>query len=254
MSCGSEEEAVMKKKRVSEGSRPASPNIDEALDRFLAEQRKRLKPATVGKYEDVIDFFKHSMNGYAYGGLDEAESALFDRLYNERGKEHREFCQIFGPEKIPENVDEFLGYFMVRKVMCGKELLKAAGSVMRKLAKWLAAEGYIDADEAEDVRETGSEASRELPAADELADILWRYAEDHAPGKCKDTLDGYFDVKDVEPGKLRLSSITCGVEDIVVPVPEEVTDRCKVGWQISLALGKTARGWRILEVGNVYAM
>ncbi len=244
----------MKKKRASESSRPAGPSIDEALDRFLAEQRERLKPATAGKYEEVIDLFKLSMNGYAYGSLDEPESALFDKLYKERGEKHREFCQVFGPEKIPENVDEFLGYFMVRKVMCGKELLKAAGTVTRKLAEWLATERYIDAEEAEEIRETGGEASRELPAADELADILRRYAEDHAPGKCKDTLDGYFDVKDVEPGKLRLSSITCGVEDVVVPVPEEVTSRCKVGWQINLALGKTARGWRILEVGNVYAM
>ena len=41
---------------------------------------------------------------------------------------------IFGPEKIPGNVAEFLDYFMVRKVMCGKDLMRAAGTVMKKLA------------------------------------------------------------------------------------------------------------------------
>lgn len=77
------------------------------------------------------------MNGYAYQYLDKGEAALFDNLYDAEGEAHREFCQIFGPEKIPQNVGEFLGYFMPRKVMCSKELLKAAGTVMKKPGKWV---------------------------------------------------------------------------------------------------------------------
>jgi hypothetical protein len=125
-------------KKIVRLPKVASPNIAEVLDEFLAEQRNRLKPATLGKYEDVIDLFKSSMNGYACGCLDKGESALFERLYHAEGDAHREFCEIFGPDKILENVREFLDYFMIRKVMCGKELLRAAGTVMKKLARWLA--------------------------------------------------------------------------------------------------------------------
>ena len=40
---------------------------------------------------------------------------------------------MFGPEKIAENLGEFLDYFMVRKVIAGQELLKASGTVTGKL-------------------------------------------------------------------------------------------------------------------------
>ena len=87
----------------------AQPTIGAVLQEFLAEQQGRLKPRTFRHYEDVIELFEHSMNGYAYNSLDEEEGALFDKLYDEGGIE---FCDIFGPEKILENVDEFLGYFI----------------------------------------------------------------------------------------------------------------------------------------------
>ncbi len=40
------------------------------------------------------------LNSYAYEGLLEAESALFAKYFNAEGKDHREFCELFGPEKI----------------------------------------------------------------------------------------------------------------------------------------------------------
>ena len=42
---------------------------------------------------------------------------------------------------------EFLGYFMPRKVLCGKETIRAAGTVTKKLAKWLSEKGYVKDDE-----------------------------------------------------------------------------------------------------------
>lgn len=114
----------------------AQKTIEAVLGEFLAEQRKRLKPPTIRKHEHIVSLFQSCMNNYAYQGLDKQEEALFDQLYNAKGDEHREFCQIFGPEKIPGNVGEFLNYFMVRKVMCGKELMRAAGTVTRKLGKY----------------------------------------------------------------------------------------------------------------------
>jgi len=45
-----------------------------------------------------------------------------------------EFCDIFGPEHILSSIDEFLGYFMVRKVIAGKALLRTAGTTTKRLA------------------------------------------------------------------------------------------------------------------------
>ena len=97
---------------------PAEKTIEVVLDEFLEEQQKRLKPSTGRKYEDIIDLFRSFLDGYAYQSLNKQENALFDRLYYAEGDEHREFCQVFGPEKIPGSVGEFLNYFMIRKVMC----------------------------------------------------------------------------------------------------------------------------------------
>lgn len=36
-----------------------------------------------------------------------------------------------------------------------------------------------------------------------------------------------------------------------IPVPEAITRACKVGWDIGGVVGKTARGWRLVEVWNI---
>jgi hypothetical protein len=228
----------------------AEKTIEAVLSEFLEEQRKRLKPSTMRKYEDVVSLFRSCLNNYAYQGLDEQEDVLFDRLYNAKGGGHREFCQIFGPEKIADNVGEFLDYFMVRKVMCGKELMRAAGTVIKKLGKWLEEKGYVESENAVQVVSRGATAAKELPATEELARMLDDYA-DYTAVDCDDVIEGHFTIKMVEPGKLHLSALS-GDDEIIVPVSRNISDACRMGWSISGAVGKKGKGWRILEVWNVY--
>ncbi len=228
----------------------AEKTIEAVLKEFLEEQRKRLKPATMRKYEDVIHLFRSSMDGYAYQSLDEQESALFDRLYNANGDEHREFCQVFGPEKIPENVGEFLDYFMVRKVACGKGLMQAAGTVIKKLGKWLKEKGYVDSEDAGQMTDRGATAAKELPATEDLAYMLAEYA-DYTAVSCAEVLEDHFTVVATEPGKLHLSQFLQN-DRITISVPGEISDACRTGWSISGALGKSGSGWHILDVWNVY--
>ena len=129
--------------KVVQLAQPANPAINQVFDEFLADQRGRLKPRTLSKYEDVLDLMRHHLNGHAYESLSKAESVLFDRHYNAEGDEHQEFCSLFGPDKIVENLGSFLGYFMIRKVMAGQDLKRAAGTVTKTLSKWLAVKGYI---------------------------------------------------------------------------------------------------------------
>ena len=114
--------------------------IKQVLEEFLEEQQARLKPKTYSGYEDAIFLFEQCLNGYAYQYLNEEDSKLFDKLYNEKNKE---FCEIFGPDKIgPAEIGEFLDYFMIRKVIGSKELMKTVGRVMKKFVKWMDEKGY----------------------------------------------------------------------------------------------------------------
>jgi hypothetical protein len=228
----------------------AEKTIEAVLAEFLEEQRNRLKTPTMRKYEDIISLFQSCLNNYAYQGLDKQENELFDRLYNAQGDEHREFCQIFGPEKIPGNVGEFLGYFMVRKVMCGKEMMRMAGTVIKKLGKWLEEKDYVKSESAVDVVSRGAVAAKELPATEELAQMLDDHADDTTED-CDDVIEDHFTVQMIEPGKLHLSSFLKD-DTIIVPVSRDISDACRVGWSISGAVGKKGRGWRIIEVWNVY--
>ena len=237
-------------KRIRKLPQPVEKTIEAVLDEFLKEQQERLKSSTMRKYESIISLFQSCLNNYAYQSLDEQEAALFDRLYNAKGDEHREFCQMFGPEKIPDSVGEFLNYFMIRKVMCGKELMQAAGTVTKKLGKWLVEKGYIDSESAEELVRSGATAAKELPAAEELARMLSDYA-DRTAVDCDEVIEDHFTIEVVEPGKLCLSALI-GDEEITVPVSRDISNACRVGWSFSGAVGKTGKGWRILEAWNVY--
>ena len=228
----------------------AQPNIEGAFRDFLHDQKDRLKPRTLRRYEEVIELFRHCLNGYGVQDLDvAADVALYQRLYNHR---ELEFCAIFGPDKILKNLPTFLNYFIIRKVMASEELLRAAGTVSKKLALWLAEHGYVDDNEVNAAATLASEAARELPAAERLARLLYDYAQSHAPRYWTDELDDYFAVEQIEPGKLVLLPMGTDAGMIEVKVPLDISDHCKVGWHINLLLGKTRHGWRILETGNVY--
>jgi hypothetical protein len=52
----------------------------------------------------------------------------------------------------------------------GKDLMQAAGTVTKKLAKWLAEKGYVE--DTEDAQEQAGEAAKDLPNAQTVLDIL----------------------------------------------------------------------------------
>jgi hypothetical protein len=149
---------------------PTTVTIDDALDAFLAEQRERLSPKTLRNYEDVVSLLRSSLNGYAYQSLDGLEEKRWRKAFD-AGDEDA-FTKLFGPEKIVEHLGEFLGYFMIRKVFASQELLRAAGTVTKKLASWLHAQGCISEDEWADAVERGGDAARELPRAEQLGELL----------------------------------------------------------------------------------
>ncbi|MHB2029743.1 MAG: hypothetical protein ACYCPT_13145, partial [Acidimicrobiales bacterium] len=68
--------------------------IDQALDAFMKDQRRRLSQRTMRNYEDVVSLLRDSLNGYAYEALDQADAHRFDQAYQAGDEEA--FCHLFG--------------------------------------------------------------------------------------------------------------------------------------------------------------
>jgi hypothetical protein len=229
-----------------------SPTIADVLDRFLDEQRARLAPRTFAQYREVIELLQHSMNNYAYQHLDEADGQRFEELAHGSGTASLAFCEIFGPEHILRNVNEFLTYFMVRKVMAGPSLGRAAGTVTKKLAQWLAENGYAGTQAAQVVAERSSAAASDLPRAARLEDALERLVDRRQPTNCSEEIEDQFLITRVEPASVWLEGLLDGRELGPIRLPPEVARRCTVGWTISGVIGRVRRRWELTEVWHVY--
>jgi hypothetical protein len=232
---------------------PAARNqatIDEVLKRFLSEQRQRLSARTFRNYEEVVDLLRHSLESYAYQSLSVGERKRWEAEFesNEEGA----FCRLFGPERIPENLGEFLNYFMVTKVIAGQELLKAAGTVTGKLMTWLAEYGYIQEEAANDASDHARVASRDLPMVERLGMLLYD-ATDRAPRidlselSDGDWIEDYLSITDVEPGKIWFERGVGPIE-----VPREASDLARPGWSIPVTAARAGSRWHLLEVGFVH--
>lgn len=136
--------------------------ISQVFEEFLSDQKARLGSKTFSKYETIIGLFESYLESY-WPGHDQDE-------YNRVTETGGTFCDSFGPKEITGGYSEFLGYFMPHKVMGGKETMQAAGTVTKKLAKWLADKGY--AEDTSDAQERAKEAAKDLPAAQDVLDLL----------------------------------------------------------------------------------
>jgi hypothetical protein len=231
------------------GEAAGAPSIDEVLSEFLAAQEQRLAARTFANYLSVVDLLRHCLNGYGHQYLDDDERRRYETAVAAGDEEA--FVRLFGPEKIVEGLGEFLDYFMVRKVMAGEELLRAAGTVTKKLAKWMAANGYVDAAAAGEAIERGTSAARDLPKAERLSRLLFdqaqRAANDDLDVADDDILEDYFTIERVEPGALWLTG------DVgPVTVSKEASSLARPGWSVYLVVARSSRGWTLLESGNVY--
>ncbi len=227
---------------------PVSMSIDEVLSEFLTEQEKRLAPRTFRNYAYVIELLRHCLNGFGHQSLDAAEHERWQEAYD--GDEEA-FVHNFGPDKIAENLGEFLNYFMIRKVMAGEELLRAAGTVTKKLAKWLGERGHLDGNAVEVAVERGADAARELPKAERLSRLLYEQAGkstiDAQALEEEHYVEDYLMIERVDPGALWFEG-----EIGPVKVAKAASDLAQPGWSVNIVLGRADDTWHLLEVGNVY--
>ncbi|MCA1707303.1 MAG: hypothetical protein LC808_30170 [Actinobacteria bacterium] len=227
--------------------------INQIFDEFLLLQSERLSDSSVKRYDEVLSYFRSCMDGYGHQWLSDEEAELFDREYG-LDEEVGSFCNLFGPEKILENLDDFVGWFLVRKAMPSKSTLQATPAVLRKLVRWLVEEGHVPWDPADGSAELLEEAGS-LAKAEEFSSRLYDLMEAgpmDSPTENQDWENEMAVISRVEREMIWLQNEETGYE-LSLRVPRDVAKLAEPGWRISaLNLGRTPKGWCLLEMGNVY--
>lgn len=224
--------------------------IKEVLDEFLAEQQARLSSKTYSGYEEAIYYFEEYLNGWAHNSLNEEDKIHLNEFYEREGKK---YCEVFDPGYIRAlEIKDFLGHFMIRNVLASKTSLETVGKVMHKLVKWMHEKAYMSYDDYEALNLLVKRLKVDMPVAEEVSDLLCLYALSHPVKDYSETLDDFFIIIGIKPGKLWFESCSDGRNIGPVTVSEKISSMCKAGWTICLLLGKTGNNWRILESGNMY--
>ncbi len=226
-----------------------SETIDSVLDMFLHEQRLRLSERTYRNYEAVIRLLRDSLNTYGYSSVSDADATRWKDAVE---ADDEAFCRLFGPAKIPPHLGEFLGYFMVCKVIAGQELLKAAGTVTGKLTRWLEQEAYIEPAAAQIASLQARESARTLPAAERFGSLLQGVAANAADVDVDDVADEdwieeQLMISGTEPGQIWFEGDVGPFE-----VPERASDLAQPGWTVFIVAARVKKRWHLLEVGAVY--
>ena len=223
-------------------NRKPDKTIDQLFKEFLADQKARLSPRTLTKYQDAIDLYRRYLESYWPDHSGEE--------YNAITKANGTYCGTFGAKEMASGFYEFLDYFMPHKVIAGNETMKTAGTVVKKLSKWLVEKGLIEDDES--LGEVLGETARDLPATQKLLDRLEDWLADNAPIDSGKRIEGHFTIQRIEPRQIWLEPLLSDSrQNISVPVPATIAKACKVGWDIGGAVAETAKGWRLVEVWNL---
>jgi len=226
-------------------------SLKQTFEKFLKEQNERVAKRTFTKYKDVIYLFESYLDSYAYQHLDEEDYESFeDEMFS--GK--TQYCEMFSVDKISGiELDEFMTYFMIRKVMGSKELMKNTGTVLRRLIKWLKKYSYIDNKKFDILYSTVNENKDDLPKVEELADLLYDNGSKNIVYQYKQYEEDIFLITKIEKGKLWLESYMEENKKVgPVKVSKKISSMAQKGWSVYLTLGKKGNSWYIVESGNVY--
>ena len=227
---------------------PEGPTIGQVLDEFLADEKERLSARTYHRYESVIQLLRLCLEDYLTPSDPALRKAVDDA---QRAGAEDAVCRLCPPREIASGLGEFFGWFMVRKVIAGQELMRAAGTVTHRLGKWLYERGYIDADDAEYFEAKTTGLGRALPKATDLRNRLAAWVERQPAVDSEETYDGHFQILAISDLGWKVESVQDSLEGVVT-VPAELRHPQQVGWEVSGVIAETPQGLRWVEVWNVY--
>ncbi len=194
------------------------------------------------------------MDGYGYESLTRDEEETWRRRWEE-DEEANSFCRTFGPKRIPGQVEPFLGWFLIRKVLGGPEIAESAGPIVLELLEWLESKRYASGRAVEEAKQHARVAAESLPRAERLSSILYEVSRSEPLGPVVEDHDIDYDVvtiSRVEPGRLWFTDPD-GEEIGPLAVPGAASDLALPGWEVSAThFVRTATAWHLVDLGNVY--
>jgi len=225
--------------------------LKDIFGKFLEEQKERLAKRTFNKYSDVMDLFEKYLDGYAYQYLNEEEIESYKQ---QKFNEDTDFCEIYSIDKIKGYLlDDFMTYFMIKKVWGSKELMKNTGTVLRKFVKWLKENSYIEEEKFNDLYDLVNEKKDDLPKVEELSELLYDEGIRNSIYNYDEFEEEYFVITSIKKGELWLESFSAENKKVgPVKVSNEISSLAQVGWNVYLVLGQSGGSWFIIESGNVY--
>jgi hypothetical protein len=113
--------------------------INEALERFVEAGSE---PGAGPRREGVVELFRLYLDNYACETLDQADRSRWERAV-EADEDAGSFCNPFGPERLLEGLDAFLGWFVIRTVLGPRGTGETAARVCVDLVRWPVDEGYV---------------------------------------------------------------------------------------------------------------
>jgi hypothetical protein len=226
-------------------------SITKTFEKFLKEQEDSLSKKTYQKYKNVIEIFENYLNGYAYQNLEDENYQKFEKMFNQKGKQ---YCESFTVQKLSTvEFNEFLSYYMIRKVMGTKSLMKDTGTVLRKFTTWLHKNEYLEDKQYEMLYSTINELKDDLPKLTVLSDLLYENGRRNSIYTYDEYKESNYVINRIEEGKIWLEDYM-EPEEVVGPVyvTEEISKKAQENWSVYLVLGRVENNWYIIESGMVY--
>jgi len=221
--------------------------ITQVLARFITAKRTSLSPETVRRYEKFIGLWQDYLDRYGLLLLTPSEKIF----WNKRCGSDTQITKIFGPGLLVRSAVPFLGEFVVRELGTQLPVLEYAGTVVRRLTKWLFEEGLVSPSETNILWWAGTRAREELvPAALALACVNIQYG-------IRYDLRGTFrasvyrlrsELCEVLPGCLRFAVKGRALD---VELSKCVTELCRPGWVFTLKLYAKGLSWGLAGAENV---
>ncbi|HEY3999297.1 MAG TPA: hypothetical protein VGO93_10555 [Candidatus Xenobia bacterium] len=155
-----------------------------------------------------------------------------------------------GPGDILQDADEFLDWYLVRRIPRGLTMLPEAACMVADLCTWMAERGLVPDFDARVQASYAVKAAGQIPIAQKLEVLLSEFTGTPSIGTVDQVLDSRFEVKEVKRTRLVLVCQETG-RKVVVHVPSIISENTRRGWKLTLLIEKRNGEWSIREPGFV---
>jgi hypothetical protein len=225
--------------------------IEALMGSYLAELPAMRPDRDPAEADYSLQLLAAGLNGYGHQNLTRAEGERHRAAMSE-GDDFA-FCRLFGAKQIAKYLDEFFGYFLIRKTLLSAEDTADVVDDIRDFVGWLLRHGELTPAMARKALGRVAQASYELPTAERLSNLLFETAERNSARASRseppfdEVVEDFLIIERVAPGRIWFIG---GVGPI--KVPEAASAIARAGWTVNVVAGRRGSTWELLEVGNVY--